>query len=105
MSDSYLHVTIQLVRGKTKVFATNMAEMQAVLEENGWHLVCAVTPTVGRLNAVYHVWRVPSAEGVVSALDAVRAHPDAGKWHEAFAESVQDEVVEFSRPMPYSRTP
>ena len=105
MSDSYLHVTIQLVRGKTKVFVTAMAEMQAVLEENGWHLVCALTPTVGRLNAVYHVWRVPSAEGVVSALGAVRSHPDAGKWHEAFAESVLDEVVEFSRPMPYSRTP
>lgn len=106
MSDSaYLHVTIQLVRGKSQVFYDAMAEMKPVLEEAGWHLVVALTPTIGRLNAVWHVWRVPSADGVVSALGVVRNHPDAAKWHAAFAESVEDEVVQFSRTTPYSRTP
>lgn len=105
MSDSYLHVTIQVVRGKQKVFYEAMAEMAAVMEENGCHLVVALTPLVGRLGAVYHVWKVPSADGFVDALTAVRAHPSAQRWADAFAESIEDEVVEFSRPTPYSRTP
>jgi hypothetical protein len=105
VSDTYLHVTIQLVRGKQKVFETAMGEMTPVLEQGGWQQVCALTPTIGRLGAVYHVWRVPSADGVLSALDVVRAHPDAHRWHAAFAESVADEVVELVRPTSYSRTP
>lgn len=105
MSDSaYLHVTIQLVRGKSQVFYAAMAEMRPVLEEAGWQLVVALTPTIGRLNAVFHVWQVPSADGVVSALGVVRGHPDAARWHDAFAESIEDEVVQFSRPTPYSPT-
>ena len=58
----YLHVTIQLVRGKYGVFASTMAEMAPLLEEQGWHLVGAFTPGIGRLGAVFHVWRVPSAD-------------------------------------------
>jgi hypothetical protein len=105
VSDTYLHVTIQLVRGKSTVFYAAMGEMTPVLEENGWHQVGAFTSTIGRLGAVYHVWRVPSADGVISALEKVRAHPDAQGWHDAFAESVADEVVELVRPTPYSRVP
>ncbi len=108
MSDDsplYLHVTIQLVRGKHHVFQAAMAEMAPVLESNGWHLVGGFTPTIGRLGAVYHVWRVPSADGVGTALAAVRAHPRAGGWHEAFAESVEDEALELVRPTSYSRAP
>jgi hypothetical protein len=105
VSDTYLHVTIQLVRGKHRVFQAAMGEMTPVLEQSGWHQICALTPAIGRLGAVYHVWRVPSADGVLSALDKVRSHPDAGRWHDAFAESVADEVVELVRPTSYSRTP
>ena len=83
---TYLHVKIQLVRGKTHVFMAAMGEMAPVLEEYGWRLVGAFTPVIGRLNAVYHVWRVPSPDGVTSALARVRSHPDARKWHDAFAE-------------------
>ena len=101
----YLHVKIQLVRGKYTLFAKAMAEMAPVLEENGWHLVVALSPAIGRLGAVYHVWRVPSANGVLSALDVVRGHPDARRWHDAFAESVQDEALELVRPTTYSRVP
>jgi hypothetical protein len=101
----YLHVTIQLVRGKEKAFAAAMAEMAPALEEQGWHLVGAFSPVIGRLYAVYHVWRVPSADGVPNALTAIRAHPDAPRWHEVFAESVADESLQLVRPMPYSRTP
>ena len=101
----YLHVKIQLVRGKYTLFADTMAEMAPVLEENGWHLVGAFTPAVGRLGAVYHVWRVPSANGVLSALDAVRGHANARRWHDAFAESIADEALELVRPTSYSRTP
>ena len=101
----YLHVTIQLVRGKHRVFTAAMAELAAALDSQGWRLVGGFTPAVGRLGAVYHLWRVPSADGVLTALDAVRAHPDAARWHDAFAESVADEAVELVRPMPYSRTP
>ncbi len=101
----YLHVTIQLVRGKQHVFAAAMAEMAPVLEGQGWRLVGAFTPGIGRLYAVYHVWRVPSANGALDALTAVRAHPDAARWHDAFAESVADESLQLVRPMPYSRTP
>ena len=104
-SAHYLHVTIQLVRGKHRVFAAAMAEMAPVLESNGWHLVGAFTPGIGRLGAVYHLWRVPSPDGVLRALEAVRAHPDAARWHDAFAESVADEALQLVRPMPYSRTP
>lgn len=103
--DTYLHVEIQLVRGKHKVFMAAMSEMAPVLEEYGWHLVGAFTPAIGRLGAVYHVWRVPSADGVLSALDRVRAHPDARRWHDAFAESVEDEALELVRPTSYSRVP
>ena len=60
---AYLHVTIQLVRGKSRLFYDTMAAMIPVLEENGWHLVGGFTPSIGRLNAVFHVWRVPSADG------------------------------------------
>ena len=102
---TYLHVKIQLVRGQHRVFMAAMAEMAPVLEEQGWHLIGAFTPSVGRLGAVYHVWRVPSADGVVSALHAVRAHPDAKKWHDAFARSVVDEALELVHPTSYSRTP
>lgn len=102
---AYLHVKIQLVRGKHKIFMTVMGEMAPVLEEKGWRLVGAFTPTIGRLGAVYHVWRVPSADGVVSALEAVRGHPDAKRWHDAFAESVVDEALELVRPTSYSRAP
>jgi hypothetical protein len=101
----YLHVTIQLVRGKHRVFTGAMAEMAPVLESQGWRLIGAFTPGIGRLGAVYHLWRVPSADGVLGALDAVRAHPDAARWHDAFAESVADESLQVVRPMPYSRTP
>jgi hypothetical protein len=108
MSDDsplYLHVTIQLVRGKHHVFQTAMAEMAPVLESNGWRLIGGFTPTIGRLGAVYHVWRVPSADGVVSALGAVRTHPKATQWHDAFAESVEDEALELVRPTSYSPAP
>ena len=101
----YLHVTIQLVRGKHRLFASTMAEMAPVLESYGWRLVGAFTPGIGRLGAVYHLWRVPSADGVAEALDRVRAHPDAARWHDAFAESVADEALQLVRPMAYSRTP
>lgn len=104
-TSAYLHVTIQLVRGKSEVWVAAMSEMASVLEEYGWHLVVALTPQVGRLGAVYHVWRVPSADGVVSALDRVRAHPAAPRWHAAFAESVADEVLQLVRPTTYSRKP
>jgi NIPSNAP len=108
MSDgthAYLHVKIQLVRGKTKIFTAAMSEMAPVLESYGWQLIGAFTPVIGRLNAVYHVWRVPSADGVLSALDRVRAHPDALRWHDAFAESIADEALELVRPTSYSRSP
>jgi hypothetical protein len=101
----YLHVTIQLVRGKHSVFFTAMGEMAPVLEENGWRLVGAFTPAIGRLGAVFHVWRVPSPDGVLTALNVVRAHPDARRWHDAFAESVEDETLQLVRPTPYSREP
>lgn len=102
---AYLHVTIQLVRGKSRLFFDTMAAMVPVLEENGWHLVGGFTPSIGRLNAVFHVWRVPSADGVLSALDVVRSHPDARAWHDAFAESIADEALQLVHPTPYSRTP
>lgn len=107
MSDTaaYLHVTIQLVRGKQQVFTAAMTAMKPALEECGWHLVCALTPSIGRLGAVYHVWRVPSADGVVSALERVRAHPDALGWAEAFAESIADETLELVHPTRYSSAP
>jgi hypothetical protein len=101
----YLHVTIQLVRGKHRVFAAAMAEMAPVLESQGWRLVGAFTPGIGRLGAVYHLWRIPSPNGALEALEVVRAHPDAARWHAAFAESVADEALQLVRPMPYSRTP
>ncbi len=104
-TSAYLHVTIQLVRGKSEVFVAAMSEMAPVLEDYGWHLVVALTPLVGRLGAVYHVWRVSSADGVVSAMDRVRSHADAKRWHAAFAESILDEVVQLVRPTAYSRTP
>jgi len=102
---TYLHVKIQLVRGKHRVFEAAMAQMAPVLEENGWRLVGAFTPTIGRLGAVYHVWRVPSADGVLDALSVVRAHPDARRWHDAFAESIADEALELVHPTSYSRSP
>jgi hypothetical protein len=102
---AYLHVKIQLVRGKHKIFMAAMSEMAPVLEGHGWHLVGAFTPAIGRLGAVYHVWRVPSADGVLSALDRVRAHPDAMRWHDAYAESIEDEALELVRPTSYSRIP
>ncbi len=101
----YLHVTIQLVRGKHRLFTAAMAEMAPVLESHGWRLVGAFTPGIGRLGAVYHVWRVPSADGALEALAKMRAHPDAVRWHDAFAESIADEALQLVRPMPYSRTP
>src|SRR5215467_4988428 len=101
----YLHVTLQLVRGKHRVFAAAMADMIPALEGQGWRLVGGFTPAIGRLGAVYHLWRVPSADGVLTALAAVRAHPDAVRWHDAFAESVADEALQVVRPMSYSRTP
>jgi hypothetical protein len=101
----YLHVTIQLVRGKHRLFASTMAEMAPVLESQGWRLVGAFTPGIGRLGAVYHLWRIPSADSALDALTKVRAHPDSGRWHDAFAESVADEALQLVRPMTYSRTP
>lgn len=102
---TYLHVKLQLVRGKHRTFTTAMGEMAPVLEEYGWRLIGAFTPVIGRLGAVYHVWSVPSADGMVSALDRVRDHPDARRWHDMFAESVADEALELVRPTSYSRTP
>ena len=55
------------------VFTTPWREMAPVLEEYGWRLIGGFTPAIGRLGAVYHVWRVPSADGVLSALEVVRA--------------------------------
>ncbi len=101
----YLHVTLQLVRGKYKLFASTMAEMAPVLEENGWRLVGAFTPGIGRLGAVFHIWRVPSANSVLDALDNVRSHPDARRWHDAFAESIADEALQLVQPTTYSRVP
>ena len=47
----YLHVTIQLVRGKHHVFAAAMAEMAPVLESQGWRLIgafhLAISPVPG----------------------------------------------------------
>ena len=107
MDDSavYLHVTIQLVRGKHRLFASAMAEMTPVLESHGWRLVGAFTPGIGRLGAVYHLWRVPSADAVSGVLDRVRGHPDAARWQDAFAESVADEVLQLVHPMRYSPQP
>jgi hypothetical protein len=101
----YLHVKIQLVRGKHRIFMTAMGEMLPALESYGWRLIGGFTPVIGRLGAVYHVWRVPSADGVLSALDRVRAHPSARRWHDAFAESIEDEALELVRPTSYSPAP
>ena len=102
----YLHVTIQLVRGKHRVFAAAMAEMAPVLESQGWRLVGAFTPGIGRLGAVYHLWRIPSAEQRAGRPRPWSGPiPDAARWHAAFAESVADEALQLVRPMPYSRTP
>jgi hypothetical protein len=101
----YLHVKIQLVRGRHKEFMAAMGEMAPVLEEAGWRLIVALTPMVGRLGAVYHVWRVPSAQGVIDALNRVRAHPDAARWHQVYAETIEDEALELVTPTSYSRTP
>lgn len=68
-----------------------------------WH---ASTKTLSQLlGAVYHLWRIPSADSALDALTKVRAHPDSGRWHDAFAESVADEALQLVRPMTYSRTP
>ena len=101
----YLHVTIQLVRGKHRLFAATMAEMAPVLESHGWRLVGAFTPGIGRLGALYHLWRIPSPDSALDALTKVRAHPDAARWHDAFAESIADEALQLVQPMSYSRTP
>jgi hypothetical protein len=108
MSDDtavYLHVKIQLVRGKHRIFMAAMAEMASVLEEYGWRMIGGFTPAIGRLGAVYHLWRVPSPDAVLETLNRVRAHPDAGRWHDAFAESIADESLELVRPTSYSRSP
>jgi hypothetical protein len=104
MSDThaYLHVTIQLVRGEEQGYIAAMTEMRPVLEECGWRLVCALTPTIGRLGAVYHVWSVPSADAVGAGLAHVRSHERAEAWRVAFARSIADEALQLVQPTSYS---
>ena len=64
----YLHVKIQLVRGKYTLFAKTMAEMAPVLEDNGWHLVVALSP--GHRPAQR---RVPRVAGAVAEQRAQRS--------------------------------
>ena len=101
----YLHVTIQLVRGKHRVFESAMAEMAPVLERYGWRLVGAFGAGIGRLGAVYHLWRIPSADSALEGVAKARSHPDAGRWGEAFAESIADESLQVVAPMSYSPAP
>src|SRR5260370_37704974 len=104
-STVYLHVTIQLVRGKHRVFAAAMAEMAPVLESQGWRLVGAFTPGIGRLGAVYHLWRRPPPRGLLQALQPVPAQPHPARWHPVLAESVAHDAPPLGRPLPHSRTP
>ena len=55
---------VSTYRHPTRDSIERMLTAVPVLEEQGWHLVCGLTPTIGRLGAVYHVWRVPSADGL-----------------------------------------
>src|SRR3954447_24451584 len=86
----YLHVKIQLVRGKHRIFMTAMGEMLPALESYGWRLIGGFTPVIGRLGAVYHVWRVPSADGVLSAPGPGRAHPSPPRLDDAFPQALPD---------------
>lgn len=99
---TYLHATLQLVRGEEAVFTTAMGQMKPALEACGWRLVCALTPTIGRLGAVYHVWSVPSADAVGEGLAAVRADARAEQWRLAFARSIAEESLQLVHPTAYS---
>ena len=75
----YLHVKIQLVRGKYTLFATAMAEMAPVLEENGWHLVVALSPAIGRLGAVLYDMKMPRFSSGISAMSEWK-YPVSPPW-------------------------
>jgi hypothetical protein len=99
---TYLHVTLQLVRGKSELFASTMSEAVPALEKNGWRLLGALTPGIGRLGCVIDLWQIPSADAVDAALSELRRHPDFPRWHAAFAESVAEEHLQIMHPTSYS---
>ncbi len=103
----YLHVNIQLVRGKEHVYTEAMTRFAQLLEgEYGWRLIGGFQSGIGRLGHVVHVWRVPSADAIAATLTAVRqSQPAIREWSAAFAESIESETLEVVHPTSYSPTP
>lgn len=103
----YLHVNIQLVRGKERVYMEAMASFAQMLEsEYGWRLIGGFQSGIGRLGHVVHLWRVPSADAIAETLTSVRqTQPAIREWAEAFAESIESEALEVMHPTGYSPTP
>ena len=83
-----------------------MGEMAPVLEE-------LRMASDRRLHAPPSVGSVPSTTSggcppptaCCPRSTASARHPDARRWHDAFAESIADEALELVRPTSYSRPP
>ncbi len=103
----YLHVNLQLVRGKHRLYADTMGAFAKVLQEQyGWRLVGGFSSGIGRLGHVVHLWRIPSADALERTLADVRVNqPDAAIWAAAFAECIEDEDLELMHPTSYSPAP
>ena len=101
-SATYLHVILKIRPGMMARFNTLMTELREHAEARGWKLEGAWVTTIGRLNTVVDLWRIPDANSVPSMLMQLASLPDWPRLEPELAACVEDEVTQVVAKLPYS---
>jgi hypothetical protein len=96
---TYLHVTVILKPEHVEAFPKHMAEAIPHFERIGWRLMVAGGSVTGRLRTVTHIWKIPSADSVLTLVKELGGIEAIQKM----VSCIQDEWMEILSSMPYLR--
>ena len=98
----FLHVRLQCRYGKIAQFNEIMQHLVPILEAKGWRLHGAYVAQIGRLDRVYDIWEVPTANDVRSVLELAANEPEFRQWAAGLGECVAEEELELVEKLPYA---
>ena len=87
--------TIKIKPGKMTEFSALMPRIIEVAEKQGWRLLGAWTPIVGRMNVIVDLWQIPDANALPSGFGALMMTHDWPDIAQSLAECVEDEVLQL----------
>jgi len=98
----FTHVTIELKYAGLPALFETMPKVQAIVESVGWELSQALCFMNGRINTVVHIWKLRDMNHYAEGIERLTTHPDFPALSAALAEIVDNEVIVFAQPAPYS---